>query len=334
MRNKFNLAVIGTNFIVPKFIDAAEQSGYFHLYSIMSREIQSGVNFRDANKYNSKVVVYDNIDDMLNDDNVDVVYVASPNAIHFAQAKACVNAGKVVIVEKPMTSNIKELNELIALAKEKNVLLMDGMKSLLCPNFNVLVESIAKVGRIRQCTSTYAKISSRYQAYLDGNNPNTFNSTLSNGSVMDLGVYCLYPFVQLFGSPKKVHAYADLLDSGVDAAGSIILKYQDFHVSIAHSKVCASTNSSEIQGEQGTIVIDNISTFKGLKFVDKTGQETDLSTQQDANSLFYIAQHLGESISSGLMESPVNTHVLSLKVMNILDEVRGQTGVRFPADNE
>ena len=332
MRTKYNLAVVGTNFIVPKFIDAAERSGYFSLYAIMSRKIQSGVRFRDANHHGQNVAVHDNMRDLLADDKVDVVYLASPNAMHYPQARACVNAGKTVIVEKPITSNTEELQSLIALASEKGVLLMDGMKSLVCPNFTALVQNIPKVGRIRQCTSTFSKVSSRYQDYLDGNNPNTFNRMLSNGSAMDLGVYCLYPFVRLFGSPDRVYAFADLLDSGVDAAGTVILTYRDFHVCITHSKVCATTNSSEIKGEQGTIVIDNISSITGLNFVDKAGCVSDISTQQDSNSLLYIAQHLGETMISGVMESSVNTHTLSKKVMSILDEIRLQTGVIFPAD--
>ena len=332
MSHQLNLAVVGTNFIVPKFIDAAQRSGCFCLHAILSREFHSGVAFRDANSYSEEVVVYDNIDDMLRDERVDVVYIASPNAIHYSQAVACMQSGKAVIVEKPMTSNTKELKSLIALATENNVFLMDGMKTLLCPNFQQLVDNLPRVGRIRQCTATFSKVSSRYQAYLDGHNPNTFNPELSNGSVMDLGVYCLYPFVQIFGLPKEVHAFADLLESGVDAAGTVILKYPDFHVSITHSKVCASANSSEIQGEQGTLVIGNISTCTGLKFVERDGTETDITAQQDGNDLLYVAQHLGECISAGLKESPVNTHVLSKKVMGILDEVREQTGVRFPAD--
>ncbi len=332
MTNKLNLAVVGTNFIVPKFIDAAVRSGYFRLHAILSRNALSGINFRDANGYAISVVVFENMDDMLSDDKVDVVYIASPNAIHFSQATACINAGKTVVVEKPMTSNARELHSLMALANDKNVFLMDGMKSLLCPNFTQLVENLPRVGRIRQCTATFSKVSSRYQDYLRGDNPNTFNTAFSNGSVMDLGVYCLYPFVQLFDSPQQIHAYADLLESGVDAAGTVILKYPDFHVSIMHSKVSASGNSSEIQGEQGTLVFDNISTIAGLKFVDNSGSVTDISAQQDDNDLLYLAQHLGRCISSGLKKSPINTLELSEKVMVILDEIREQTGVRFPAD--
>ena len=77
----------------------------------------------------------------------------------------------------------------------------------------------------------------------------------------------------------------------------------------------ASTNSTEIQGERGTLVVNNISTINDLKFVDITGAETDLSEQQDSNSLFYIAQHFGEALSSGLKESTKNTHALSTKFM-------------------
>ena len=122
MKEIFNLSVIGTNFIVPRFIDAAEQSGYFRLHSIMSRKIQSGEDFRKANNFDDDVLVYDSLNDLLNNDEVDVVYIASPNAIHFAQARACMNAGKPVYVEKPISSNADELASLTKLAKTKECL--------------------------------------------------------------------------------------------------------------------------------------------------------------------------------------------------------------------
>ncbi len=330
----FNLAVIGTNFIVPRFVDAAQRSGYFRLHSIMSRKLESGLTFREANHYEDDVLVYDNLQDMLNDDNVDAVYIASPNAIHFMQASACIKAGKPVFVEKPISSNAREVTALITLATERNVLLMDGMKSLVSPNFKLLLENLPRVGKIRQCTSTFSKVSSRYQDYLDGKNPNTFNPKLSNGSAMDLGIYCLYPFLRMFDTPREVHAYADLLDSGVDAAGIIILKYSDFHITITHSKVSASANSTEIQGDRGTIVVKNISTLNDMTFIDSAGQETDISVQQDANSLLYIAQHFGEALSAGLKKSPINTNILATKIMTVLDEVRRQTGVKYPIDSQ
>jgi len=332
MPKNLNLAVVGTNFIVPKFIERLNDPVFFRLHAILSRKLQSGHDFRSSNNYENSVVIYDQLDQMLRDDSVQVVYLASPNALHFNQATACICAGKTVVVEKPMASNSRELKALIELAADKNVFLMDGMKSLFCPNFQALVANLPRVGRIWQCNATFSKVSSRYADYLLGKNPNTFNPALSNGSVMDLGIYCLYPFVQLLGSPQAVHACADFLDSGVDAAGTVLLKYPDFHVNITHSKVCSTANSSEIQGEEGTLVIGNISTFTGLKFIDKSGRETDISVHQDTNDMLYLAQHLGESIAAGLKQSPVNSHELSTKVMRILDEVRAQTGLRFPAD--
>ncbi len=114
MKTVFNLAVIGTNFIAPKFIDAAERSAYFRLHSILSRKIQTGVNFRENNQYGNDVLVFNHLEEMLDDDRVDAVYIASPNAIHFEQASACIKTFKPVFVEKPISSNATELAALIA----------------------------------------------------------------------------------------------------------------------------------------------------------------------------------------------------------------------------
>ncbi|RRD47068.1 gfo/Idh/MocA family oxidoreductase, partial [Escherichia coli] len=104
----------------------------------------------------------------------------------------------------------------------------------------------------------YCQYSSRYQRYLDGENPNTFNPAFSNGSIMDIGFYCLASAVALFGEPKSVQATASLLASGVDAQGVVVMDYGDFSVTLQHSKVSDSVLASEIQGEAGSLVIEKL----------------------------------------------------------------------------
>lgn len=330
---KIKLGVIGTGFVVPKFIDGAIRSGYFSLEVIVSRKASTAREFKKENGYSDNVQVFRTIEEMLAEsNNVDAVYIATPNAIHLSQALYCLEQKKALIIEKPIASNAKETCQIVEKAKENNVLLMEGMKVLFCPNFQVLVENLPRVGKIHQCFATYAKQSDRYESYLRGENPNTFNLSLSNGSIMDLGGYCVYPFVSLFGKPQSITAFGSLLESGVDSGGVAILQYPDFPVTVQHSKVTNTYNKTEIMGEKGTLTINFISFMSDVEFVHPNGAVEKLGVVQDKNPLLYIAKHYGKLYVDGLKESPVNTHQLSIEVMEVLDEIRRQTGVIFPAD--
>lgn len=332
MTKKIRLGVVGTGFVVPKFIDGAIRSDYFLLEAIVSRNAATGRKFKKDNGYSESVKVFETVEEMLIGSSVDVVYIATPNAIHISQTLSCLKQKKAVIIEKPIASNAKEARQMVKKAKENNVLLMEGMKVLFCPNFQVLAENLPRVGKIHQCFVSYAKQSDRYESYLQGENPNTFNSSLSNGSVMDLGTYCVYPFVSLFGKPQSITAFGSLLESGVDSGGVAILQYPDFPVTIQHSKVTNTYNKTEILGEKGTLTIKFISFVSDVEFIHLDGTVEKLGVIQDKNPLLYISKHYGKLYTNGIKESSVNTYQLSIEVMEVLDEIRKQTGVRFPAD--
>ena len=116
------------------------------------------------------------------------------------------------------------------------VVLFEAFKTASLPNFLLLQQSLPKVGKVRKAFINYCQYSSRYQRYLDGENPNTFNPAFSNGSIMDIGFYCLASAVALWGEPHGVTATASLLESGVDAHGVVVLDYGDFSVTLQHSK--------------------------------------------------------------------------------------------------
>lgn len=194
---------------------------------------------------------------MAESDAIDAVYIASPNALHFSQTQLFLSHKIHVICEKPLASNLAEVDAAIACARENQVVLFEAFKTASLPNFHLLRQALPKVGKLRKVFFNYCQYSSRYQRYLDGENPNTFNPAFSNGSIMDIGFYCLASAVALFGEPKSVQATASLLASGVDAHGVVVMDYGDFSVTLQHSKVSDSVLASEIQGEAGSLVIEN-----------------------------------------------------------------------------
>lgn len=209
-------AVVGTNWITKQFVDAAHETGKYKLTAIYSRSLEQAQAF--ANDYPVEHL-YTSLEALAQSDAIDAVYIASPNSLHFPQTRLFLSHKKHVICEKPLASNLQEVEAAIAVAKANHVVLFEAFKTASLPNFLLLKETLGKVGKLRKAFINYCQYSSRYQRYLDGENPNTFNPAFSNGSIMDIGFYCLASAVALWGEPRAVHATASLLDSGVDARG-------------------------------------------------------------------------------------------------------------------
>ncbi|MNO88767.1 1,5-anhydro-D-fructose reductase [compost metagenome] len=321
--------IIGTNWIAERFVQAAIETEQFILTAVYSRTEEKGQSF--AAKYNNPKV-YTDIEAMVADDQCDAVYISSPNSFHAEQAILCMNHGKHVLCEKPMASNARELQEMITVAKNNNVVLMEALKSTMMPNFSIMKENLYKIGRIRRYFASYCQYSSRFDAFKQGNVLNAFKPEFSNGSLMDLGIYCLYPMVTLFGKPDSIKAVGVLLSSGVDGEGSMVMKYKDMDAIIMHSKITDSYLPAEIHGENGTMVIDKISVPYDVKIHYRDGTIEDLTRPQVHEPMFYEIQEFIGLLQSGQRESSFNSLANSLAVAEVMEEARRQIGLQYPAD--
>ncbi|WP_202301507.1 Gfo/Idh/MocA family protein [Dryocola clanedunensis] len=321
-------AVVGTNWITRQFVDAAHESGHYKLTAVYSRTLEQAQTF--ANEYMVEHLFTD-LEAMAKSDAIDAVYIASPNALHAPQSILFLSNKKHVICEKPLASNIREVEAAIACARENQVVLFEAFKTASLPNFIALQQALPKVGKIRKVLLNYCQYSSRYQRYLDGENPNTFNPAWSNGSIMDIGFYVLASAVALWGQPHSVSATASLLESGVDAHGSVQMNYGDFDVNLLHSKVSDSVIPSEIQGEEGSLVIEKISECQRITFVPRGGKPQDLSQPQHINTMLYEAETFARLVTANEVNHPglVTSRITSA----LATEIRAQTGVKFPADD-
>lgn len=321
-------AVIGTNWITRQFVDAAHETGKYKLTAVYSRSLEQAQTF--ANDYLVEHL-FTSLDAMAQSDAIDAVYIASPNSLHFPQTQLFLRHKKHVICEKPLASNLAEAEAAIACARENQVVLYEAFKTASLPNFLLLQQSLPKVGKMRKAFLNYCQYSSRYQRYLDGENPNTFNPAFSNGSIMDIGFYCLASAVALWGEPHGVQATASLLDSGVDAHGVVVMDYGDFSVTLQHSKVSDSVIDSEIQGEAGALVVEKISECQKVCFVPRGGKSQDLTQPQHINTMLYEAEVFAALVETNEVNHPGLS--VSRVTAKLLTEIRRQTGVIFPADD-
>ncbi len=321
--------VIGTNWITGAFIEAAKEVEGFALAAVYSRSEDTGRAF--AERYGA-VHTFTSVEEMAASGTVDAVYIASPTSFHAGHAEACLKQGIHVLCEKPVASNAREFKQMLAAAKDSGALLMEAMKSTLLPGFSAIVDHLPRIGTVRRYFANYCQYSSRYDAYKAGNVLNAFKPEFSNGALMDLGVYGIYPLVALFGKPDVVKATGVMLDSGVDGEGSIVLQYKTMDAVVMYSKITHSALPSEIQGEEGSLVIDKISEITKVELQYRNGETEDLSRPTASKLMMYEAEAFIRLIQEGKTESDINSHANSLAVLEIMDEARRQIGLVFPAD--
>lgn len=321
--------VVGTNWITDRWIKAASEHPDFQLTGVYSRTEERAIEF--ASMYGVKST-FTSLEEMAKSDEIDAVYIASPNSYHAEQSIVFMKNKKHVLCEKPIASNSKELQRMIQAAKENDVLLMEALKTTFLPNFQSIKNNLSKIGQVRRYFTSYCQYSSRYDAYKEGTILNAFKPEFSNGALMDIGVYCLYPAVVLFGKPANIKANGLLLETGVDAEGSLILNYEDKEVVMIFSKITNSYIQSEVQGEEGNIVFDKLNPPEDVKIRYRNGEVEDISQVQDHEPMYYETKEFIELVKAGKRESSINSFDHSLQVMEILDEARRQMGVVYPSD--
>lgn len=321
--------IIGTNTITDNFLKGALMLEDFSINAVYSRTYETAKEFGLKYGVNN---FFTDLDEMAKSGLIDAVYIASPNSFHSPQAISLLNRGIHVLCEKPAASNSVELKAMIEAAKKNNTAFMEALKSSFLPSYSSIKENLNKIGKVRRFVSNYCQYSSRYDAYKAGNILNAFNPNFSNGSIMDIGIYCVYPVINILGSPKEIKANGFLLNSGIDGEGSIILKYDDMEAVIMHSKISNSYLASEIQGEEGSIIIDKISTPDKVFIHYKDGRIEDISKPTMENNMYYEAKEFIEIVKAKKLQSDINSWELSGNVMKVLDEARRQIGLVFPAD--
>lgn len=242
-----NIATIGTGSIVDAILSAINELEDVTCTAMYSRKRETAQEL--AGKYGVDTI-YTDLESLFSDTNVDLVYIASPNSMHYEQAYQALQHGKHVVCEKPFTSTLEEAETLIALAKEKNLLLFEAISNIHLPNIKVIQEQLPKLGPIKLIQCNYSQYSRKYNDLLAGETPNVFNPHFSGGALMDINIYNLHLVMNLFGSPNTVSYTANQHANGIDTSGVVVLKYPEFIAECVGAKDTNSMNFVLIQGRK------------------------------------------------------------------------------------
>ena len=318
--------VIGTGWIAKSFIDGARMLTQADFTAVYSRTEESGGRFAAENEIPK---VYTSLEEFAKGD-FDAVYIASPNRLHYEQSKLMLQSGKHVICEKPITVEPEELEELQTLAKKNGLIYIEAIMYMFNPARELLKDAISKIGKITSVHFDFSQLSSKYPAYVRGELPNIFNPALATGCLMDLGIYCVYPALDLFGIPQKTTACAHFMESGADGSGNAALLYSDKLVNFTYSKLGQDRLGSQIFGDEGTITIESISKLTNMKLIAKNGDTQEIIGDVAKEKLMgYEAVGFEKFIANPNDPYYAVTRKRALQVSRLMKEIRALSGIKF-----
>jgi predicted dehydrogenase len=321
MGKEMNVAIIGSGTIVPDFLEAASQIPEFHIYAIFGREksLEKLKGFQEAYGIDR---IYHDYDELLSDGQVEIVYVALPNNLHYPYAKKAILQKKHVIVEKPFACSCEQAEDLVSSAEENHVMVFEAISNQYMPNYQKTREILGQIGPVKIVQMNFSQYSRRYDKFKEGIILPVFDPKQAGGALMDLNVYNIHYVVGLFGEPESVHYYANV-ERDIDTSGILILEYRGFQCVCVAAKDCRALPGVSIQGEKGYIHSDDTSNaYRSFSICLGGGTPEEISLNGQAPRLYYELKTFAEMVSSADFESCARYSSHTLAVQRILDEAR------------
>ncbi|MDE6892750.1 MAG: Gfo/Idh/MocA family oxidoreductase [Lachnospiraceae bacterium] len=326
---EIRLGTIGSGPIVHSILDNVKITEGIRLAAVYSRSLDKGRAL--AGEYGAERV-YTDMDAFLKDEEINTVYIASPNLLHYEQTKKALLAGKHVICEKPFCTRAEQARELTSLAREKHLFLADAVPTAYLPNFELLKSRLPEIGKVRLVLANYSQYSSRYDRLTEGEIPNVFNPKYGGGALMDINFYNVYLNVALFGKPEKVIYFPNIYRNLADTSGILVMQYEEFVSESAGAKDTWGVNSFQIEGEKGYIYVkDGSNGIAEVRIVTKTTEEI-INRQENPDRLFYEVQALRNLFLNDDYETVYQGLAVTEQVMEVLEKARKGAEIYFPGE--
>lgn len=333
------LGIIGTHSITNQMLTAIENDSNYQLTAVYSRSRQRAVEFGQAW---GATEFYDQLDDFFAQGDFQVVYIASPNSLHFKQAKLAIEHDKFVIVEKPALVNPAEFKQVMDLLQaHPQARLVEASRHLYTDLYAQAKQTIQQIGPLKGANLTSMKYSSRYDQLMDPQapTPNVFSPQFAGGALMDMGYYAVSTAVDLFGLPDSVVYSPVMADSGVDLRGLGCLSYGDALVTINTGKDANSFLPSEVYGAHQTVVFDGLENMHQVTLYDrdKHGQVI-ASLPQDADRMADEMSVFADWFSNPTDQQKQAAYQAALKrsqmINTVIYDLRRSADLMFPADKQ
>ncbi len=320
---KYNWAVLGCGNIAEKFSKELAYLPNANRYAAGSRSLQTAQSFAKKSGFEK---AYGSYEDLVKDDNIDIIYVATPHSFHKEHTLLCLNHKKAVLCEKAFAMNTKEVQEMIAASKSNDTFLMEAFWQAFRPKFLKVQEIIQNhdLGKLKLVKSDFT-----FKGEFNPNN-RLYNLDLGGGSLLDIGIYPVFTALSFLGVPDGIKTQADFSTTGSEESISIAFNYRNGAMAQLYSSFAvAYKNDVELCFENGIISYNRFSNDPiSLQF----NQNTDYFSFDHGPELGYQfeAKHVMECLDNELLESPKMTFRRSLDLIKTLDRIRKDAGIIFP----
>ena len=319
----YNWAILGCGNIAKKFVTELQGLGNANLYATASRNIDTATSF--ASEFNFEKA-YGSYQEMVNDTNVDVVYIATPHSFHKEHTLLCLQHKKAVLCEKAFAINTKEVEQMIQASKENNTFLMEAFWVIFRPKFNKVLELIntKNLGELK-----FVKSDFMFNAPFNKNS-RLYNLDLGGGSLLDIGIYPVFTALMLLGIPDTIEAMPHFSPTKSEESISMLFGYKNGATAVLNSSLKAAyKNDVELVFENGIIKYDRFSKDAIELTLNNTTDKISFNPGPNMGYQFE-AIHVMECLENNLIESPILTNTVSLNLMHILDEIRKKANIVYP----
>lgn len=325
------LGILGSGKIVKEVLPVLKEIENIEVVAIAARNEEKLQNLCEEfaiEKY------YLSIEALLADEQIDTVYVALPNNLHFDAMDKAIDAGKDIICEKPFTTNSYETEKIIEKAKEHELMIVEAISHRFIPNAIEAKKIVDDLGDIKIVSLNYSQYSSRYDKFKEGIIEPVFSLESAGGALIDLNLYNVAFAVDTFGLPKDVKYFANI-EKNIDTSGIVILDYDDFKISCIGSKDSAAPMINTIQGTKGTIEIpDALNSFEefNLEVVGDDGQYSFQFNQEGKSRLYYEFVCIEEILRTRDTKKEKELLEKTRNYMEVITKARFDANIYYPSD--
>lgn len=293
-------------------------------YAVASRNIDKAIDF--AKKFNIEKA-YGSYEEIVKDNDVDLIYVATPHSVHYDCVKLCIENNKPVICEKPFTVNAKQAKEIFDLSKEKGVFVTEAMWTRYMPSAKIMID-IINSGKIGDVNTVSANLGYNIK-HID----RLVNPNLAGGALLDVGVYTLTFIAMVLGSDVQSFTTSCVkTETGVDGQNTVTLKYKNGAVGIAHSSILNATEQNGIvYGTKGYLIAQNINNVDKICIYSEDRELLEeIKIPEQITGFEYEIRSAIKAIKEGKIECDEIPHNEILKIMELMDSIRNEWGIKYP----
>ena len=320
------MAILGAGKIAEIMANTIADMDQVESYAIGARDLSRAQDFATRHGFEK---AYGSYEEMLQDDNIDLVYIAIPHSHHYETIKLCLKYGKNVLCEKAFTVNAAQAREVLTLAKEKQLLLTEAIWTRYNPMRKVLDDLIDSgiIGKVHSVTANLC--------YVLQDLERNKKPELAGGALLDLGIYPLnFACMVLKGQIKDIQSSAVMNQYGVDDSNSMLLIFDDGTTATLHSsQLVSSERGGYVYGSEGYIVVENINNVQGYRVYNRDHELIkEVRTPKQITGYEYEVEACIKALENGWLECPDMPHAETLRMMETMDRIRAIWGMKYPME--